>query len=364
MKYLIHILIVIMVIGCDNNPDHKDIPPEQLELLWEYSYSMRGWGPEVEPTVVGDSLILMAGDEYITCLQLENGVVKWKQLTTDGNVASLFNFLFDDTQVYGWQNRAIYALDVQSGNYNWIVDSTGYYRYHGFSQSYYYSPYGSKFYKISKNGQVVDTTVTSYPIRALAYYRNKIYSGQYWPTGDGDIGRITCYDEKSLDSLWSYDEPGGGFNMCYPVFDNGVLYAGTVWGGSLGNEVLALNAETGAKLWSTDSYGVYQIVLGGDVLYYAGGASVNALDKYTGQVIWRTIIPTTDQSSPLAYWDGYVYKAHAGTLLILDAETGEIVEHLRGPDNAYIYQVSVGAGKIFVQSSRHLYAFAPYEPGR
>jgi len=105
-------------------------------------------------------------------------------------------------------------------------------------------------------------------------------------------------------------------------------------------------------------------VLDGDVLYYAGGSSVNALDKNTGHVLWEAIIPTTDESSPLAYWDGYVYKAHGGTLFVFDAMTGERVYFTYTFDGnvEYVYQVSTGAGKIFVQTSQHLYAFEPFNP--
>jgi len=77
---------------------------------------------------------------------------------------------------------------------------------------------------------------------------------------------------------------------------------------------------------------------------------------------WETQVFNPDESSLLAYWDGYVYHPHYGKLYILNGETGEIVHTMRGPDEAYTYQVSAGAGKIFVQSSQHLYAFSPYDP--
>ena len=99
-----------------------------------------------------------------------------------------------------------------------------------------------------------------------------------------------------------------------------------------------------------------------DTLFCTSSSTVYALDKHTGNLLWETQVFNPDESSLLAYWDGYVYHPHYGKLYILNGETGEIVHTMRGPDEAYTYQVSAGAGKIFVQSSQHLYAFSPYDP--
>jgi len=369
MKIFINICLCVLFVCCKGTGPNKPVDQhtDSLQLLWSYEYSPEGWGTDAQPAVVGDSLLLITGDRYISCLRLDSGTVKWQFPVPGGGASYIQNILFDDNNFYGWQYRSgnpVYALNLLTGEKIWSIDSTAYYRFPGLSPTYYYSPYGYKFFKITKAGSVIDTVESTNQFRSLVYGDQRIFAGQYWTDGPNEKGRIVCYAEDSLDSLWGYNSSGGGFNMCVPQFENNTLYAGTVWGGSLGNEIVALNAETGTRLWRTETYGCYQIVLDGDVLYYAGGSSVNALDKNTGHVLWEAIIPTTDESSPLAYWDGYVYKAHGGTLFIFDATTGERVHYTYtfNGNTEYVYQVSTGAGKIFVQTSQHLYAFEPFNP--
>ncbi len=356
-------VLLVLITSCFNNKEEPENPEEPLGLLWEYSYSMKGWGPEAQPGLIGDSLILMTGDEYISCLLTDSGDVKWRYSVPGGNVSTIQNLLYDDLQFYGWQYRngnKLFAVNIETGEENWSIDSAGYYENHGLGSEYYYSPYGTRFFKITLTGEVVETVKSTQPYRSLSYYNNKVYGGQGWPSGVHDRGRIICYDENTLDSLWSYDSPGGGFNMCYPVFDNGILYIGTVWGSN--NKVFALNAETGDVVWETDVYSCYKIIMVGDTLFCTSSSSVYALDKNNGNLLWRTTVFNPDESSPITYWDGYVYHPHYGKLYILNGETGEIVHKMRGPDEAPVEQVSAGASKIFVQSSQHLYAFTPYDP--
>lgn len=42
------------------------------------------------------------------------------------------------------------------------------------------------------------------------------------------------------------------------------------------------------------------------------------------------------------------------------SESGEIVHRISPPDGSYFWLVTTGAGRIFAQSNRHLYAFAPW----
>jgi hypothetical protein len=45
---------------------------------------------------------------------------------------------------------------------------------------------------------------------------------------------------------------------------------------------------------------------------------------------------------------------------VFDAESGELLHVLPAPDGSFFWRVTAGAGRIFAQSSNHLYAFAPW----
>jgi len=366
--------LVIIFTGCnifDNN--NKNIPEDLFKLLWAYPLSTYSWGPNLPPTVLSDSLLVWASDEGLNCISLSSGNEKWKRVISNNRATNAYNLAHYGSWIYFYlRGDGIYSLDLNTGENQWhygIGDTTRFCKFQAATtQGYFVSieenerdyfvlaldQAGNLNYKLPLNGCGWSVWENS----------GKLYVARGWlPTSDG-VGNIISYDENTKETSWVYNSTGGAFAVASLIFENDILYAGTVWGGSLGNEVVALDAGTGEKLWSTDSYGVYQVVLAGDVLYCNLGGGVLALDKTTGARLWETHLPVADENSALAYWDGYLYNSVSGGLYIFDAGTGEVVHKTLGPDNAYIYQVSAGAGKIFVQSSRHLYAFAPYEPGR
>ncbi len=370
LKFFPSIAVALLISCCDDPLPENPTDSYNLDVLWEMQYENNGWGADAPPASINDSLLLYTGNDNISCINIDSGSLKWtSSLEHAGSV--LKRFIFDESNVFGFRRgNNIYSLDISDGTTIWEkdIDSCQSFSFElSIDQEHYFvgisshkvnSPYSIQ--KYSKSGFLVDSTPTNHMPWILSSSDNKLFCSQGWsPAGNpNDIGQIICFDVTSMDTLWYYE--GGGSFIHYPIFKDGIMYAGTVWGAN--NKILALNTETGEVIWETGSYGCYQIELVGDTIYYGGGGSVSALDKNTGQVLWRTVIPTTDESSPLTYLDGFVYKSHAGSLYILDATTGEVVHTMRGPDNASVEQVSTGAGKIFVQSTQHLYAFSPYDP--
>ncbi len=366
MKTILIPILAFILISCfvPTEPAVVANPGDSLTLLWEYEYDQFGFGSWLPPGFVGDSLIIMTGDEYITCLRTDNGTMKWRYDVPGDNASSMHNLVHNESYLFGWQNGSNYpafAVNISTGLQVWSIDSIGFGRYHCASPSYIFTPYGHRFFKLSFEGEVLDSATSAYPFRSISYYSGRIYGAQGW-SAEGrpyDEGAIICYDEETLDSLWSYNEPRGGFNMCLPVFEDGVMYVGTVWGE--GNCVLALDTETGEVLWKNDNYGAFKMIIVGDTLYREVSSVIFAMDKTTGNDIWRTNLPNPDESPTISHHDGYLYIEHSGTLYILNANTGEQVHKMRGPDNAPVDQVSTGTGKLFVQSTQHLYAFRPYD---
>src|ERR1700680_3487186 len=87
----------------------------------------------------------------------------------------------------------------------------------------------------------------------------------------------------SLSLKWSYTTDGSVVSS--PAVSNGVVYVG-----SQDSNVYALNAETGAKLWSynTAGIGVYSSPAVANGVVYVGteDGNVYALDATTGAKLW------------------------------------------------------------------------------
>ena len=90
-----------------------------------------------------------------------------------------------------------------------------------------------------------------------------------------------------------------------PAVANGVVYAGGEGGG-----FFALDAETGAKLWSSEGYVVSAPAVANGVIYISdvAGYSLRALDAATGAELWSYATGDVLESSP-AVANGMVWVA-------------------------------------------------------
>jgi len=144
-----------------------------------------------------------------------------------------------------------------------------------------------------------------------------VYSGAF----DGNIYALNA---STGARLWSYTT--GGFVASSPAVANGVVYAGSADG-----NMYALNASTGAKLWSstisdpvTAAAGESSVVVANGVVYVTSfDGDLYALNASTGAKLWS--FARTDpflRSSP-AVANGVVYISSAdGNLYALNATTG------------------------------------------
>ena len=122
--------------------------------------------------------------------------------------------------------------------------------------------------------------------------------------------------------LWSF-ATGNAIYSSAPAVANGVVYIG-----STDNNVYALNASTGAKLWSyTAANQVWSspAVANGVVYISEFGGNVYALNASTGALIWTYATGNNLFSAP-AVANGVVYLgADNGILYALNASTGALL---------------------------------------
>jgi outer membrane protein assembly factor BamB len=124
---------------------------------------------------------------------------------------------------------------------------------------------------------------------------------------------------RSLQLEWSFATGHGG------VISSPAVVSGVVYVGSFDNNVYALDARTGAKLWSyTTGAGVYSSPAVADGVVYVGSFDNNvyALDARTGAKLWSYTTGRIVESSP-AVADGVVYVgSYDDNVYALNARTG------------------------------------------
>ena len=162
--------------------------------------------------------------------------------------------------------------------------------------------------------------------------------------------KVFAFDAKTGKPLWSYDPKVAGkkgFDACCDVVNRGVaLWGGKAFVGTLDGRLIALDAKSGAELWTaqtTDNSQPYTItgaprVVKGKVLIGNGGAEygvrgyVSAYDADSGQMVWRFYTAPNPKGSPdhaasdkimaskaAATWSDGVWKTSGGGATVWDA---------------------------------------------
>jgi alcohol dehydrogenase (cytochrome c)/quinohemoprotein ethanol dehydrogenase len=128
--------------------------------------------------------------------------------------------------------------------------------------------------------------------------------------------KVYAFDAKTGKALWQYDPkvPGEwGINVCCGLVNRGVAaWNGKIYVGTLDGRLVALDARTGAPVWSmqtTDNAwryaitGAPRVVKGKVLIGNAGGENdvrgyVSAYDAETGKQLWRFYTVPGDPSQP------------------------------------------------------------------
>jgi outer membrane protein assembly factor BamB len=142
----------------------------------------------------------------------------------------------------------------------------------------------------------------------------------------------------SLQLLWAAGVAGGVTNF---AVDNGMVFAA-----GQSNNLVALNASTGAQLWSANTGGVTSdttIATGGGLVFAQcflpnnKGGAICAYKQSTGKKVWQwsstcNCLPPSGVSAPLVYANGVVYFGYSsgGTtsttgLQAVDAANGTLL---------------------------------------
>jgi outer membrane protein assembly factor BamB len=163
------------------------------------------------------------------------------------------------------------------------------------------------------------------------------------------FGTLYAFNALTGEVVWSYALSAGYTDWSSPVVANGIVYVGS----GVGCSIIALNAATGAFLWSYHTGGPIHsspAVASGLVFFAAGDFYVYALNAQTGEFVWRSDYGNSGYSSvAVAY--GKVYIEQNPFVLALNSTNGAFIwsYYMGQGDNAYSSPAVVN-GRVFVGS--------------
>ncbi|MEP6663286.1 MAG: PQQ-binding-like beta-propeller repeat protein [Verrucomicrobiota bacterium] len=252
-------------------------------------------------------------------------------------------------------------------------------------------PGGDRFYAFDKNtGEIVwasnpgarpHDNSYSHPYLAFLNGKRVFYSA----TGDGSV---VCVNARTGDPLWRIPVFKAGINSSLLVHDHNKIIAiygtpyepGQMIALKIPN-VMPTNSEpvvverADAELWANDlSTSASSPILVGDRIYIVTEkGELCSVDANNGKILWRLKIGIEQRNAALVFADGKLYvpmlddpatkteSGEAGTTgalyIIEPGDTeGKILAHV-ALDGRCFGTPTVYNGKIYIQTTRHLYAF-------
>ena len=266
--------------------------------------------------VAGDTIVIGGYDSRVRALDRHTGEVLWSFNTVGFVQASP---LIVDDHVYIATDRALYALDLPTGQLKWQAktgDGNSYMGAPAFENGTIYTTGGNYLLALeSTTGKEIWRIRHDEPFTALAVANQLVYVGNF-------DGSFYAYDQETGTERWKFE--GGDIFWSGPAVEGDILYTGN------DKFVYALNAQTGEQLWSFETGGraVSEPMVSDGVVYVSdsshefprGARHLYALDAGSGEELWTFETASTFLPAP-ALGEGTIYVTSTGEVFALHQVT-------------------------------------------
>jgi outer membrane protein assembly factor BamB len=374
----------LVVTGCDSASGPPRPETRGLEVAWTYEFD--GDAPTHAPVVVGDSLVLVSGDAYLTSLRLRDGSVKWRAPVDPEMTLLADRVLVDERHAYGTHythrtgETTIRAWRLDTGTEAWRRTYTGdrLALYEGLALSDKYITLSSDvegqpaFALNTRTGAFAfDHHPSSAGAHLIGHDDGTLYVRTTWveergsPQVQRNQSRVVALRGDRPDSLWTFATAEGGLYLD-PIIREGMMYVGLSTSNSApGLTYLAIDLETREVRWRARDVGAAaHLVAEGRVYVREGNAQLVALDAASGQVLWRTEPASAHTTpSPHYFFEGDLYYPHYDGLRVIAAESGELL-HIEPPRYGHLWEAAVGDGTVVAQYTGAIVAYRPFRESR
>lgn len=275
------------------------------------------------PRVTGTPGIALSGDmvfvsysNFVYGLDATTSSVKWAY-PDESSTQIVFYAppLVTEEFVYvGGLDNDFYKLDKETGALVWTFsDAKGYYIGQAAEEDgVVYAPCNDGvLYALDQNGDLMWKFETGHYIWAQ-------------PQIAGDVIYISSMDHsvyaisKEGEEIWSKEMTGAVVAPPLISEDDSTLYIGT-----LGDQMVALDAENGEIVWTFDTaesvWG--NAILIEDALYFADSdGNVYVLDSANGELLWQIEVGTAVIGGLTAFEDGFILATEDGVVSAFDAD--------------------------------------------
>ncbi len=271
--------------------------------------------------IAGDKLIVASGFGYVTALTLSDGAEIWKR-TTESPLSSSPSILGARAFLTS-TNNDFYAIDTDTGEIVWNDQA------------------------IAESARVLSSPspAVTQDMLVVGYSSGELIA--YLPANGRRLWADTLTSSGRYTPLSVINDIAGK-----PSVQDGIVYAASHSG-----ILTAIDARTGARIWSR-AFGSRQgPVIGGDYVFVVGiNGKVAALNKIDGKIAWTRDLPEYKDGNrehrivwtgPLLADGRLVIVSSEGDVVALSSQDGETVAQLKVGQGIYIEPIAAG-GKIYV----------------
>lgn len=263
--------------------------------------------------VAGDAIVIGGYDRRVWALDRLNGEVLWSFDTVSFVQAS--PLIIDDI-IYIATDRAMYALDLPSGELQWEAVTGNEDAYMGapaYDEGIIYTTGGKSLLALdSATGKELWRVEHDEPFTALAVANQMIYVGNF-------DGFFYAFDQETGAQKWNFQS--GGVFSAGPAVEGETVY--------VGNDamVYALNVQTGEERWRFQmaGKGVSDLTVRDGVIYVSdsshefprGPRHLYGLDAESGEALWTFEVVSTFLPVP-ALGEEVMYVTTRGEVCALE----------------------------------------------
>lgn len=291
-------------------------------------------GVRTSPAVDDGTVYFGDSNGDLVAVDAASGDEQWRfsteeRLTSAPKVA-------DGTVYFGGRDGTFYALEASSGVVSWtydyhrdngnvgvwtepaVADGTVFATTRGRGTLYVYAFDAASGDVVWKNG-LVDVGTSHTPLTAPAAANGMVY------LGDPEQDVLRALDAATGEYVWRSQ------NLDFHREAGPAVAGCTVFVGTAGGNLVAVNAATGEKLWRAGLGGAVRVspaVANGVVYVGDDGGQFHAIDAASGDRLWATRLGGSVLASPVVS-DGAVYASGGSVLAKL---TGDVADRRGGVD--------------------------------
>ncbi|AWB27447.1 outer membrane protein assembly factor BamB family protein [Halococcoides cellulosivorans] len=288
---------------------------------WAYDTGEGFW--DSSPTVVNGT-VFAAGTETLYAIDANAGTERW--VHEFDHLGTSSPAVVDGTVFVGDQNGVVTALDAETGAERWafetddVVDSSP----TVVDGTVFVGSWDDSVYAIDAETGIERWSVETHE----GVVSSPVVTGGVLYVGSMD-GRLYALDAATGTEQWRFETDG-------PINASPTVASGTVFVPSFDRHLYALDAKTGTEQWSVElhppidwDFGGYTgrlrsspTVANGTVYVGSFGKALHALDAETGALEWHFESEHVFQSSPTVVSDTVFVGSNSGGVVALDTADG------------------------------------------